>query len=449
MEDITKKAPKQEFSFNNRTYEASDDIAFFSQELYLLKLENKLLGDYDSTGKYALPKEILKNLTDLKKTLVKKEQDDLYLKAESLNHEFRFVVKFVMPNKTQKVAQLFLIETLTSLMLAGKEISSLVSNYIDDNDAFFEEKYKKVFNIVPDSEDGKKEENETIAKALLEKLKFENKVFVNFLLQSRLKDKIYVEKLLKSLAKDTTGHIVLKKYEALLAKYGESLKPGDKNYYRRLKQILDEVLEEERKTLSNNLNLLIIRLRQSYVKASAPIVESLKTAVVEKQKQIAKEIKIGKGSGSLKFSYYKGISEKKSNSKPKKKHPNLESIKKQKKVGISNEVDASNNLSEGLLNKVSAYITIGKSAVVSKETSVKTSAFADSKNFVENKVETQAKINSHKIDSLNKESYKEQLEKIEQAKIREQNKQNKQKQTQPSKEVKAEKLSMFGRLLGD
>lgn len=362
VEDITKKEVKQDFNFNGREYKANDDVAFFYQELYILKLENKLLGDYDQTGKYSLPDDVFKTLTNLKKTILKKENEDVYLKAECGFVEFKFVVRLSQPIKEKKLAQLYLVETMSSVVQQGSQIVSLVASYFDVGDSFFEEKYKKAFNIVADEQDGKKEENQVIAKAIIEKLKFENKIYVNYLLQSRSKDKLYVEKLLKALSIDQTGHAALKKYEALLLKHGKMLNPNDKDYYRKLKQILDEVLEEERKVLSNNVALILNRLRVAYVRSNAPIIEVLKVSVEEKKKEIEKEIKLGGGMGQLKFNYYKGVSEKGSSKKEdKKKHPNFDKPKNKDEAKKAVEMPK-DNWNEILAKNVAAYVSYDESS---------------------------------------------------------------------------------------
>jgi hypothetical protein len=317
MEDVTKQVnEKVIFKYNTRDFE-EQDVAYYSYTLKTDKMQDALLGDYDQQGAYTLQQEDLKTLTKLNKVVAKKEDDVLYLKATCNTHEFSFFVKVESISKKKKVAQLFLVENTSVITSKNDKIITPVSSYVDDNDIYFEEKYKKIFNVIADDEDGKKEQNNEIAKVLLGKIDFSSKVFNNYLLRTRLKDKIYVEKLIKLLQEDPSSAKVLKKYQFMLTKTLPTLNVRDKNYYRVLKQLLDEVIEEERKTLSSNLNLIILRMRGSYIKANMPIMEVLTTNQKKKvnDKLASSEIKLGKGAGLPSFSYYSGVKSKKAAAK--------------------------------------------------------------------------------------------------------------------------------------
>lgn len=300
---LTAKKMQVSYEYKGKTYDDQDMIAYFKHENYIHKVENKLLGDFDESGKYTIPNELLKVFLNLRKQIVKKDKQIYFLKSVCGKEVFEFKLEIGVVSKGESFAQLYLIEKAHNIVGDEKfEIITPVIFYTDDADVYFENKIKKIFNILSDDEvEGRMKENETIALVLMEKIKFCGKVYERYLLESRLRDKIYIEKLLRILASDQiVGPRVLKKYEELLKKYEKVLSPANKNYYRVLKQLLDSILIEEEKNTSKEVALLIQRLRKIYVLANAQTIEAINTPEkkVESKQQ---KIKLPSGTGAITF----------------------------------------------------------------------------------------------------------------------------------------------------
>lgn len=297
--------PKIKYDYKGKVFEDEDQVAFFKHENLIHKLQNKLLGDFDEKGLYTLPKEILKDLLALKKVISKRDGKYTYLKANCGNISFYFEMEIGEYGKGISFAQILLIEQAS--YIEGDEkftIKTPIVFYTDDTDVYFETKVKKIFNILSDEEvEGKEKENDVLAIAILEKIKLMQKHYDRYLLETRLRDKIYVEKVLAIFAQDLLkGPYLLKKYESILKKYGKQIDVTNKNYYRVLKLILDQILFEEEKSLSKEIETLLNRLRKVYVQANTQTIEVI---LVPKKVEVKKEevIKAAKGPGAISFKY--------------------------------------------------------------------------------------------------------------------------------------------------
>ncbi|MGI5842544.1 MAG: hypothetical protein ACOX6H_04585, partial [Christensenellales bacterium] len=122
---------------------------------------------------------------------------------------------------------------------------------------------------------------------------FGNAVYKRYLTENKLKDKIYVEKMLKILAQSKEGSVILAKYQSLLEKNKGSLLPTNKDYYRALKQLLDGVIEQNKKTLPKESVVLINRLRDVYVKANTMTIDGIVAQEKAKEKAPAAPAKSG------------------------------------------------------------------------------------------------------------------------------------------------------------
>lgn len=149
-----------------------------------------------------------------------------------------------------------------------------------------------------------KKDNDEIAKSLLDRLTLMGKIYQNYLVQTRLKDKVYIERLLKALAKDISGAQILKRYESLLGKFAVNLNVNNKNYYRVLKQLLDKALEDGKKNMSAQLVETVAKTRDGYLKASMPVLEVLSFNHAPTKANENKEIKLGSGKGLPKLNAY-------------------------------------------------------------------------------------------------------------------------------------------------
>lgn len=294
MDDKAKeKEIKEEktYNYHGNVYEETTDVLYFSSENSLNKFQHALLGDFNSAGQYKIAEDVLKKLVEIKKVVSKKEDEVLYLKSDTSLKTFHFTVITGSAPNNKLFAQLRVIETVGDVEHKNT-LTTHVVYYTDVNDAFFEAKYKKAFNIVL-AADGGKEENDKILADLLTKIKFGNAVYKRYLTENKLKDKIYVEKMLKILAQSKEGSVILAKYQALLEKNKGSLLPTNKDYYRALKQLLDGVIEQNKKTLPKESVVLINRLRDVYVKANTMTIDGIVAQEKAKEKAPAAPAKSG------------------------------------------------------------------------------------------------------------------------------------------------------------
>lgn len=309
------------YNFNGKEFSDDDVVGYLVHENYLRKLENTLIGDFDSSGKYIIADELLKNFVALKKTIVSKQENIMKLTANCSKCNFNFIVEIGSASKQISWAELKLVEKFVSIKgNEPVEIISTIANYKDDNDAFFEAKVKKIFNIVLlDESNGK--ENEVILTALLEKIKLMNETYEKYLQLSKTQNKIYIEKILNILKLDEqNGTILIKNFEALIKKYEKVLNPQKNDYFRILKQLLDEVLLNGEKTLTKQVADMTKKMRIAYNQANDKSIETVKTPVVKTEK---KEIKIKLGSGPGAMSFKSSSSQNTKSSKPKEKYSSI------------------------------------------------------------------------------------------------------------------------------
>lgn len=309
--------PKVSYSYAGKEYDDQDFIEFVKQKNLVFRLANKLMGDFDESGKYEIPNETLVTLVGLKKKVVKSEKQTTYLKAECLKSVFYFEIEVGVFSKDQSYAQLYVIER--AVRMIGEEavaIKTPVVFYTDDSDAFFEKKYKQTFNVALKEEDeeeveGRKKENEELAKALLDNMRLMGIFHERYIAQTRVRDKLYLEKVLKKLAEDPKNAELLKLYEQMIKQLGKKLDPQSKSYYHDLKEILDKVLIQNEVRLDQEFVEYLRKLRKVYVTANTQTVEGFKPPEKETKAKL-KKVKLKKGPGAMKFGSYKPAKRRKS-----------------------------------------------------------------------------------------------------------------------------------------
>lgn len=285
--------------------------AYFLQELKLEQLENGLLGEFQSDGKYVISEDILKILVSLYKKIKKQEETRIELEAKCGKVVFNFLVDFGTIGKETKYATLKLVENFS--VFANDDVEDLVTPvlyYKDDNDIYFMSKVKKLFNIISEDEsEGKEKLNETLAKIILDKKAKMKVAFERYLQISRNKDKLYVKKMMMILENSGDfGKFILRRYNALSQEYAKLLDPKSKNYYRNLKKILDHLILNENNR-PKEFDEMLGKLRTGYVSVNARIFE----VAVNPPKKIKEEvIKLGKGPGGVKFANSKSAGASKS-----------------------------------------------------------------------------------------------------------------------------------------
>lgn len=292
-------------------------VAYYKQAHYFEKLENKLLGNFDATGKYTISNEILKELVAIKKIVDNNADNKIFASAKCGKYKLKFVVEFGDIDKGNSYASMKLIEEFSQI--AGEKktlIFSPVVYYKDAKNDYFKDKIYKIFNLNNKIEgEGQELNNEEFAKLIIKSMSIMENGFANVLKETKSKDKLYVENMLKIFEKSGKfGEFALRRYNFLLKEYAGMLNPKADNYYRILKQLIDKIMLEEEKNISKEVAILIQKLRNNYVASVDNIIEVVIKNPPHKVEE--KPIKL-KGTGGLSFkpSVYKSTS--KSNPKPK------------------------------------------------------------------------------------------------------------------------------------
>lgn len=278
-------------------------IAYFSHELKIHKAENSLIGDFNADGKYCIDEETAKTLLKLFKVSVKKEDEREFLICKCEKKSLDFVIDYSVEGE-EKFAVLKLVEKVRVLFEEDKLVTPLV--YVKEkNDDKFDEKIRKLFNIINEDEsEGKKKDNEELLKPIFEKIEKSKKIVERYYVGSKRKDKTYVQKMLSIFeAESGIGQFCLGRYKKLLKEYAKVLDPKKTNYYRLLKQIVDKVVLENKKSINADMAQKIDSVREKYTKYGEIIFASAKNPKVIAPE---KEIKLGKGVGNPKFEHSKG-----------------------------------------------------------------------------------------------------------------------------------------------
>ena len=174
--------------------------AYFLQELKIEQLENSLLGEFNSEGKYVISEDILKILVNLFKKVKKQDSSRMELEANCGKYIFKFIVEIGYLTIDTKFATLKFVEKFCTFV--GDECEDLITPvmyYKDDDDIYFMSKIKKIFNIISEDEnEGKDKINEELAKIILEKKAKMKNAFERYLQSSKNKDKLYIKKMFKN-----------------------------------------------------------------------------------------------------------------------------------------------------------------------------------------------------------------------------------------------------------
>lgn len=311
---MEEKTTKKQYFFDGAEITNDATIAYCKQLRYVQKLQNSLLGEFDGEGKYVVANDMLKELCSLKKTIAKTEQDKIFLNAKCGKQNIAFVAEIGNIDAKTKYATLKLVENFCAIFGGEKtEMVSVVAYYKDENNIYFEQKVRKAFGIVTDEGDGKEIDNQDIA--LLASKNFSNckKHYDILVKQTKADDRLYVKRVLKLLGEDEFGQFALRRYAALLKQYEKLLDPKSDNYYHILKQILDEILLKEEKSISKQVALTLQSLQKEYVQSIDQVIE---VAIKNPPKKVEeKPIKL-KGTGGLVFKPTKIVSKPKAAEKP-------------------------------------------------------------------------------------------------------------------------------------
>ncbi len=300
MEDVAKQQNEQKYVFWDTELTDKSAISYYAQAHLMQKYQNKLLGDFDKTGKYKISEDVLKELVAVKKYVDKKQDDKTFLSAVCGKYVLKFVMQVGQVDSKTKYASLKFLEE-NALVGCGEKVAliSAVAYYKDVDDKYFDEKVGKVFNIQKKPEgDGKKFDNKDIAKKIFDTMSTCDKLFSQIVKFSKDKNKLYVKGMLRIFENSGKfGQFALRRYKVLVNQYAKNLDPKSDMFWFTLKQIIDQIMYEEEKKLSKEIAILLSKIRTKYVPSVEKTIEKAKNPP---KKVEEKPIKL-KGTGGLVF----------------------------------------------------------------------------------------------------------------------------------------------------
>jgi len=300
MEEAKKQEEQPKYFFWDTELTDKSAVSYYAQAHLLQKYQNRLLGDFDKTGKYKISEDVLKELVAVKKYVDKKQDEKTFLSAVCGKYVLKFVMQIGQVDDKTKYASLKFLEE-NALVGCGEKVvvANALAYYKDVDDKYFDEKVCKVFNIRKQPEgDGKKFDNKDSAKKIFDTLSTCDKLFSQILKFSKDKNKLYVKGMLRIFENSGKfGQFALRRYKALVNQYAKNLDPKSDLFWFTLKQIIDQIMFEEEKKLSKEIAILLSKIRTKYVPSVEKTIEKAKNPP---KKVEEKPIKL-KGTGGLVF----------------------------------------------------------------------------------------------------------------------------------------------------
>lgn len=335
---MTKEEVKNKVFLNEDKLNEVSDKTIQDYEEFILEervLSQGLVGEVVD-GEYVISDELKQLFVLNKKLLIKRENEFLIAKMDRLGKTFKFRLVFEDFDKDSMVAEFYIMEELN-----GETIETFIANFIDVKNYEFKQKARESFNILLEEDQYVKDDDEDFA--ALDKVIGRNKSAKSddriFVLETY--SELYIIEMLNALAAGgTLSKKVLEEYKAEVKKRG-LLKPNVPHVYMKLKDILDQVVEQNGgiKVLAQE-NQDVRKAVERYI---VPVKDFDRTSKVidtlnvkkEEVKEIVKEAPAKpaeKSSGGEKKSASKGgsksASKPKASAKPKKKEEKKEDKKK-------------------------------------------------------------------------------------------------------------------------
>ena len=226
-------------------------------------LSSGLLGSFNDSDKYVISQDVCEKLIKCTKLLkLYKENDancEAYFSDFKLNFKFKFIVDEA---ENKKYASLYLLEQYSFL---GKKIDleTFIVNFKQDNDYEFFSKLKEAFKLITrDESEGKDIKNSDFA---IEKIIKEKKEKAKLLIKHLMFDnKKYVLDVIRVLKKSGKfGHDMQKHLKDKLANI--NLDKNSPEYWAKVKEILDELLEEHKEECPQETKKMLELINQNYV----------------------------------------------------------------------------------------------------------------------------------------------------------------------------------------
>lgn len=277
------------------------DISYYKVEQKEQIIENLLLGEFDSEGKYVIEKSFLKELVKVKK-VIKEQFENKYILISKLGEfgELKFTVQIGEIEEGKKIAVLKFIEISINLNDEREILRTYVASYKDDNDQFFLEKVFKLFNIVKQEDyDGKEIDPEELLLILrrfktLYALKTKRVEGLDYISNTYIDEVLAI---LKKYPSKFSTYISRKYFEFLKEMVGVEGKP---KYYIKIKKFLDKLINSSKKEAPKELMDEIKRSREEYCKNYNNVIDPIMAPAessLNKQKAKAAVKSVAKASG--------------------------------------------------------------------------------------------------------------------------------------------------------
>lgn len=249
------------------------EIDYYKQVQANDVIQNQLLGDFNNKGNYVVKKEIVGELLNLTKLMQHSYGKTLFCtsleQVKTFGYlEFAIKIEKNQPTKGQAFATLELLEPINRVGGYYQNINTvLLATYTDTFNAEFIEKVYRAFNIVSDDFKGRKKINEEDIKEILERKNY--LLALQKLMAVNLADteRKFFEERMDALGKSVFGKSILVKFQLEMNKLNKIfLNKNNPNYYTNLNQLLDKLIEENRKGIDKDLLEKLINIQKIYIK---------------------------------------------------------------------------------------------------------------------------------------------------------------------------------------
>lgn len=253
-----------------------DNIAYYKTRYTFLSATFKLLGRFDKSGRYLIGDDIKRELLAMPKEIAHSTLESYKAVNTFYGKEFNFYIEITKQQEGRAKASLF-IEENVDRTLACESLKTRVADYIDSDDEEFRIKVRKVFNLLEFAPPVDEFNFPNIAVLMQNYLDLDIVVGELFDVASQ----IFLLRILKLLEETPQGREIIARYKALLR--------GDEDKYERkftyLRMLLERVIDdyggfeklpikqEDKKKLTDDLNLPLKNLKKQTQSAGAPKIE--------------------------------------------------------------------------------------------------------------------------------------------------------------------------------
>ena len=268
------------------TIKEADNIFYYKTRYRFLTATFKLVGKFDSKGRYIVSDDVKRELIKLVKEIDFASEDEYRASISYFGKEFRFLVKITPLNDGKSKASLYM-EEYVGKSLKEEYLVTKIADYVDKNDDEFRIKVRKAFSLSDIAIAINEFEVPNITVIMQNALDVDLVVGELFDMASQ----IYLLRLLKLLEETPEGREIIAKYKSLL--------DGSENAFERkftyLRMLLERVIDdnggfevlglkkEDKKKLVNDLLLSIQNLKKQAKDQGGAIVEAQKKADDKKQ----------------------------------------------------------------------------------------------------------------------------------------------------------------------